>query len=161
SEDDPSDTIRPRLEVAGAVLSRIHYVTMVQDRSSKKKRGFDLTQDIERLEETIKKIGDVVLVIIDPMSAYMGKPGKLDSYRISDVRAVLAPLTEMAARQAVAIIGIEHLNKTQGLKALLRLAGSVALVAAPRSVIIFVRDEEDKERRLFLPSKNNNAPEEF
>jgi hypothetical protein len=161
SEDDPADTIRPRLEVMGADLERIHFISMVKEKSGKGKRGFDLTQDIERLERLIQEIGNVALIIIDPMSAYMGKPGKLDSYRTSDVRAVLSPLGEMAARCGVAIVGVDHLNKTAGLKALLRIAGSIAFAAAPRSLIIFVRDEEEADRRLFLPAKNNNAPEEF
>jgi hypothetical protein len=161
SEDDPADTIRPRLEVMGADLERIHFITMVKEKGGKGKRGFDLTQDIERLERLIQEIGNVVLIIVDPMSAYMGKPGKLDSYRTSDVRAVLSPLGEMAGRCGVAIVGVDHLNKTAGLKALLRIAGSIAFAAAPRSLIIFVRDEEEADRRLFLPAKNNNAPEEF
>jgi putative DNA primase/helicase len=161
AEDDAADTLRPRLEVAGADLDRIHYVSMVKEKKGGHKRGFDLTQDIERLETKIIEIGNVVMVIIDPVSAYLGKPGKLDSYRQTDVRGTLSPLEEMVARHQVAVVGIDHLNKKSGLKALLRVGGSIAFTAAPRSVIIFVRDEEDLERRLFLPAKNNNAPEEY
>ena len=161
AEDDAADTLRPRLEVAGADLDRIHYVSMVKEKKGGHQRGFDLTQDIERLETKIIEIGSVVMVIIDPVSAYLGKPGKLDSYRQTDVRATLSPLEEMVARHQVAVVGIDHLNKKSGLKALLRVGGSIAFTAAPRSVIIFVRDEEDLERRLFLPAKNNNAPEEY
>jgi hypothetical protein len=162
AEDDPADTLRPRLEVAGADLNRIHYVSMVKQKDGKGQRGFDLTQDIARLERKIIEIGNVVLVIIDPVSAYLGKPGKLDSYRQTDVRATLAPLEALAARLGVAFIGIEHLNKSSGLKALLRVAGSIAFAAAPRALIIIARDEEDdKDRRLFLPAKNNVAPEEY
>jgi putative DNA primase/helicase len=155
AEDDAADTIRPRLEVMGANLERVHNITMGKEERGKGKRSFDMTQDIERLERLIQEIGEVVLVVIDPLSAYLGKPGKLDSYRNTDVRAVLSPLGAMAARCGVAVIGIDHLNKTPGVKALLRLAGSIAFAAAPRAIYVFVRDEEDEDRRLFLPAKNN------
>jgi hypothetical protein len=146
AEDDPADTLRPRLEVAGADLDRIHYVKMIKAKKGEHKRGFDLTQDIARLERKIIEVG-AKLVIIDPVSAYLGKPGKLDSYRITDVRATLSPVEEMAARCGAAVIGIDHLNKKSGLKALLRVGGSIAFAAAPRSLIIFARDEEDPDRR--------------
>jgi putative DNA primase/helicase len=134
---------------------------MVREKSGKGQRGFDLTQDIERLERKIIEIGDIKLIIFDPVSAYLGKPGKLDTYRQSDVRGTLSPLEMMAARCGVAIVGIEHLTKKNEGKALLRVAGSIAFAAAPRSIIIFVRDEEEKDRRLVLPAENNNAPEEY
>jgi putative DNA primase/helicase len=156
AEDDLADTVRPRLEVAGADLNRVNVIQMVKD-NGQPGRCFDLTRDIERLEELIAQMGDVVLVGIDPMSAYMGRPGKLDSHRNSDIRAALAPLHEMASRQGVAVIGIDHLNKGGGTQAMLRVVGSIAFVGAPRSVYLIVRDDNDEQRRLFLPIKNNLA----
>jgi putative DNA primase/helicase len=154
AEDDVADTVRPRLEVAGANLARVHIITAVKTKEGPR-RNFDLSQDIERLEQAIHAIGNVVLIIIDPFSAYMGKPGKLDSYRSTDVRSVLAPLQEMAARHGIAIIGIGHLNKSGSSPAMLRVLDSVAFVAASRGVYLVVRDPENEDRRLFLPVKNN------
>jgi putative DNA primase/helicase len=57
AEDDAADTIKPRLEVAGGDPDRVHYVPMVREKSGKGQRGFDLTQDIERLERKIIEIG--------------------------------------------------------------------------------------------------------
>ena len=155
AEDDVADTVRPRLEVAGADLARVHVIIAIKAANGAGPRSFDLSQDIGRLEKAIGEIGDVLLVIIDPISAYMGKPGKLDSYRSTDVRATLAPLQETAARCGVAVIGIDHLNKSGGAQAMLRVLGSIAFVAAARAVYVIVRDEEDGERRLMLPAKNN------
>jgi hypothetical protein len=118
-------------------------------------RSFDLTRDIRRLEILINEIGDVVLVGIDPISAYMGKPGKLDSHRETDIRGTLMPLSEMAERRNVAIIGINHLNKNSSTEAMLRIVGSIAFVGGPRAAYFIVRDDEDDDRRLFLPVKNN------
>ncbi len=155
AEDDVADTVRPRLEVAGADLARVHVIASIKAANGAGPRSFDLSQDIGRLEKAIGEIGDVLLVIIDPISAYMGKPGKLDSYRSTDVRATLAPLQEMAARCGVAVVGIDHLNKSGGAQAMMRVLGSVAFVAAARAVYVVVRDEDDGERRLMLPAKNN------
>lgn len=155
AEDDVADTVRPRLEVAGADLARVHVIVALKATNGAGPRSFDLSQDIGRLEKAISEIGDVLLVVIDPISAYMGKPGKLDSYRSTDVRATLSPLQETAARCGVAVVGIDHLNKSGGAQAMMRVLGSVAFVAAARAVYVVVRDEEDDARRLMLPAKNN------
>ena len=154
AEDDVADTVRPRLEVAGANLKRVHVIKAIKLKNQGP-RTFDLYQDIARLEDAVKKLGDVMMIIIDPISAYMGKPGKLDSYRSTDVRSTLAPLQEMAARCGPAVIGIDHLTKSGGMQALLRVLGSIGFVAAARAVYLIARDEEDDDRRLFLPVKNN------
>jgi hypothetical protein len=54
---------------------------------------FDLGQDLVLLADHMKAIGDVALVVIDPISAYMGC-GKIDTHKTSDVRAVLTMLRE-------------------------------------------------------------------
>jgi hypothetical protein len=154
AEDDVADTVRPRLEVAGADLERVHVITAV-DTKQGGRRTFDLGQDIKRLEREVLRIGDVNLIVVDPFSAYMGKPGKIDTFRSTDVRSTLAPLQDMAARLEVAVLGIGHLNKSGSMTALMRVLDSVAFVAAARGVYIIVRDPEDDERRLFLPVKNN------
>jgi putative DNA primase/helicase len=65
---------------------------------------------LETLRQKIKSMGDVKLVIIDPISAYFGI-GKIDSFRTTDVRAVLTPLATLAAEMKVAIVGVMHFNK--------------------------------------------------
>jgi putative DNA primase/helicase len=156
AEDDLADTVRPRFEVAGGDPIRLIVIKMVKE-DGQPIRGFDLTEDIKRLEILIENIGDAIAVGIDPLTAYMGRPGKLDSYRASDIRATLSPLHEMAARTRVGIIGLEHVNKNEGAKAMMRVSGSVALVAAPRAAYLMVRDVEREDRRLFLLLKNNLA----
>jgi hypothetical protein len=156
AEDGVGDTIVTRLIVAGAELRRIRVITAARGDGGKE-RTFDLNSDIEHLRQLIKEMGAVALVAIDPMSAYMGKPGKLDSYRNTDIRGVLAPLAKMADDCNVAVVGIDHLNKNSQAQALLRLGGSIGFAAAPRALYIVVRDKEDPDRRLFLPAKNNIA----
>jgi hypothetical protein len=155
AEDDIADTVRPRLEVAGADLSRIHVIKAVNIQGEGP-RGFNLIADVFRLGLVLQHIGDVKMIIIDPISAYMGKPGgKFDSHRSTDVRATLAPLQELAARHKVAVVAIDHLNKSGGTTALLRVLNSIAFVAAARAVYFIMRDDDEADRRLLLAAKNN------
>jgi hypothetical protein len=93
-EDDAADTLAPRLEAAGADRSRIHIIKMFHTEGND--RVFSLVTDLEALRRTIVDIGDVKLVIIDPITAYLGF-GTVDSFRTADVRAVLTPLVTLAA----------------------------------------------------------------
>jgi putative DNA primase/helicase len=121
------------------------------------KRMFSLVTDLALLEAKIKEIGNVVLVVIDPMSAYLGV-NKLDAYRTSDVRGVLTPLAALAENYHCAIIGVMHFNKNSNVNnAMLRLSDSLAFVAAPRHAFVVI-DQPDTESRLFAKAKNNLAP---
>ena len=93
-------------------------------------RMFNLATDLALLLSKIDEIGDVVLVIIDPVSAYLGV-GKVNNSSTTDVRAVLAPLTKLAEEKKISIIGIMHFNKKADVtNAMLRIADSLAYVAA-------------------------------
>lgn len=161
AEDDAADTIRPRLEAAGADLGRVHIVQAVRSGFSadgdEMRRLFSLREDVRQLEKVLAEIGGVALVSIDPVSAYLGGT---DSHNNADVRALLSPLSEMAARTSAAIVAVSHLNKggaSASGDALLRVTGSLAFVAAARGAYIVAKDPENDKRRLFLPAKNNLA----
>ena len=156
AEDDAADTIVPRLLAAGAELSRVHIITAVKAEEGTGRRGFNLQADLRLLEEEIERLGDVRSVVIDPVSSYLGK---MDSHRNSDTRAVLEPISEMAARIRVAVVSVTHLNKGGGGSALSRVIGSIAFVAQARAAFIVCRDPANGERRLMLPCKNNIGPE--
>jgi hypothetical protein len=155
AEDDPEDTIRPRLEAAGADLARCYILRAVREiegDGTERKRLFSLDRDLPRLEQALAAIEDMALVIIDPITAYLGDT---DSYRNAGVRALLAPLGELAAKHGVAILAVSHLRKSIAGDAVLQVTDSLAFAAAARGVYIVARDPKDAERRLFLPAKNN------
>ena len=151
AEDGLSDTVRPRLDAMSGDPARVHVITAI--RAGERERGFDLTKDVEHLESAIKKTG-ADLVVIDPVSAYLGKA---DSYKDAEVRGILAPVAALAERTGVAIIGIMHLTKSQQRQAIHRAQGSIAFVGAARAVFAVAADRGDPERRLFLPVKMNVA----
>ncbi len=157
AEDGAADTIVPRLHAVGADLGRVQIVSAVRSEDGRGRRSFNLQADIALLEKEIARIGDVALVVIDPISSYLGKT---DSHKNADVRGVLEPLGEMAERTRVAVLSITHFSKTgggTGAKALHKFIGSIAFVGAPRIAFVVLEDPEDQDRRLFLHAKNNLA----
>jgi putative DNA primase/helicase len=157
AEDDNRDTIIPRLAAAGANLKRVAFVNGA--RVDGEDKSFSLVTDLALLHKAIKKIGNVVLVIIDPVSAYLGA-GKVDSRSATDVRGVLTPLKQLTEELHIAVIGIAHFNKKDDIKsALLRVSDSIAYVAAARHVYAVLDDPEDKNSKLFVKAKNNLAPD--
>lgn len=156
AEDDAEDTLAPRLEAAGADLTRVHILDAIQselENGEKVTRGFDLSQDIARLIIKMREIGDVRLVSIDPVLAYVGQTK--DSHKTSDVRGILAPLNVAAYEAGAAIILVNHLNKSTGMSAINRGTGSNAWAAAARAVFGVIADKEDQGKRYFLTLKNN------
>jgi hypothetical protein len=71
AEDTKDQVIVPRLMAAGADLSRITFLEAIKQ--DDKERMLLLGEDIEVLEQAIKDIGNVCLVAIDPITAFMGK----------------------------------------------------------------------------------------
>lgn len=153
AEDGVADTIRPRFDAAGGDPTKVRVIRATSCEGRIK--SFDLGADLALLEEEIKRHPDTRLVGIDPASSYMGK---VDSHKNADVRSVLEPLAEMAERLRIAIVAITHFSKGEG-KAINRIIGSIAYVAAARTAFAVVADPDDdaKLRRLFLHVKNNIA----
>lgn len=158
AEDDAADTIKPRLDAAGADVTRVYLVSAVQQRDGKGRRVFSLQIDLPLLEQEIASIGNVRLVIIDPISSYLGKT---DSHKNSDVRATLEPVGDMATRVGVAVVSITHFAKGAGRNAINSFIGSVGFVGVSRAGFTVTRDpeSEDPARRLFVTAKNNLAPD--
>jgi putative DNA primase/helicase len=117
-------------------------------------KQFHLTDDIEALCDAIDRVGDVRLVTIDPVTAYLGNDQRVDSNKNASVRSALAPLQSRAARLDFAAVGISHLNKGGGTEALMRVLGSMAFIAAARAAFLVVA-EKGTTRSLFIPMKNN------
>ncbi|MGI9070752.1 MAG: AAA family ATPase [Bryobacteraceae bacterium] len=160
AEDDTADTLRPRLEAAGADLNRVHVIEGViaghTGEGTQRNRLFSLQSDLESLGRTLVKLREVAAVVIDPISAYLGEA---DSHKNAEVRSLLAPLGELAALHNTAIIGVSHLNKAAGTQAMMRVSGSLAFVAAARAAYLVAADPQERSRRVFLPLKNNLGPD--
>lgn len=158
AEDGLGDTVRTRADAAKADVRRIYCLNAVHDGDGKPS-SFSLQEDLELLGEKVREIGDVALVIIDPITAYLGA-GRIDTRRTADVRAVLSPLKDFAEAHNITVLGLTHPSKTVT-KAMNAATGSQAFIAAARSAYLFTREMNDGQetgRTLMLPIKNNLAP---
>lgn len=157
AEDDVADTIRPRLDAAGADVTRIVVLEAVKHRDpetgAELSAPFCLASDLPSLELAVERVRDCRVVVIDPITAYLGR---IDSHKNADLRAALAPLSELAGRHHVAVVAVTHLRKSEG-PAVYRAMGSLAFTAAARAVWAVTKDRDDPRRRLVLPIKNNLA----
>ena len=142
-----ADTIKPRLESAGADCTRV----LVIDEGKR-----ELTLCDARLEEAIRRTG-AKLIVLDPLQAYLGSD--VDMHRANEVRPVLKRLSLMAERTQCAVILIGHMNKAQGLKSGYRGLGSIDFRASARSVLIVGRLKSGDMLRIVAQDKNSLAPE--
>lgn len=157
AEDEPEDTIRPRLEACNANLDHIFIIDAILEKNTDLPlRNFNLKNDITRLEEMLEDLKikgiNIFLIIIDPITAYLGG---IDAHKNADVRGLLAPLNQLASKHQIAIVAISHLNKNSSNEVLMRVSGSIAFIAAARAAFLVARDNEDENKLLFLPLKNN------
>lgn len=160
AEDSIEDTIVPRLAALGAARGHVMLVRRIReanDAGEITRRSFNLARDLPHLERTLDRNPETRLVVIDPVSAYMGR---VDSHKNAEVRSdILDPLAELAERRNVTVLAVTHFNKGTGGNSLERISGSVAFPAAARVVWGFSKDPEDPNRRLMLFGKSNVGPE--
>jgi RecA-family ATPase len=157
-EDDPADTLVPRLIAAGADRTRIHFVRNA--REDGRTRAFDPARDMGALEKEVRRVGDVALVIIDPVALIATK----DSHKNAETRRDLQPLADLCQATGAATLGVHHLAKgTAGREPQERLIGSIAFAAVARVVMIAAKQPAQNvvsERRILMRAKSNIGPDD-
>jgi AAA domain len=155
AEDGVADTIRPRLELAGANLDRVTSLATLPTNDGHER----LTVIPDDLLQVIELVQDVaaVLVIVDPLMAFLSS--KVNAHRDQDVRRALAPLAMAANKYRFAVVVVRHLNKSTATgNPLYRGGGSIGIGGAARSEMIVGEDPANKERKIAAPTKSNLGP---
>ena len=156
-EDDPSDTLMPRLIAAGANPSRVFFVG--DNTVTGESRPFDPAKDIGLLLEAALRLPKLRLMVFDPIvNAVAG-----DGHKNTEVRRALQPLVDFASKIGASLIGITHFSKGgQGSDPTKRVMGSVAFTAVARVVMVAAKNKDDdgNERRVFARSKSNIGPDD-
>ena len=145
AEDGLADTVKPRLEAAGANCENISVI----DESIKSLSMID-----ERLEEAVIRT-KAKLLILDPIQAYLG--GGMDMNRANEARDMTKKLATLAEKYQCAIVLVGHMNKAAGNKAAYRGMGSIDFFAVARSVMLVGRIEGQSNLRAMIQIKNNLA----
>jgi putative DNA primase/helicase len=137
-EDDVDDTTTPRLQAAGADLSKIHFLKSVITDEGKgatpEEREIQFDRDLVQIEDHLKANPEIRLIVVDPVSNYLGS-AKMNSEQ--EVRAVLIPLKNLAERMNVSVIAVMHLNKKSDTSAINRVGGAMAFVGVARAAYLF------------------------
>ena len=146
AEDGLDDTVRPRLDAAGADCERVHL--------------WDWQSVLPRLPDCADWLGDrvvehdVKLVILDTLTTFLASG--IDSHRDQDVRRALTPLVKMASKSGAAVLAVRHLNKSQQSSAMQRGMGSMAFTGLARAVW-HAGPHPDEDAMVLAAVKNNLA----
>jgi hypothetical protein len=151
AEDDGADTIRPRLDAAGAEAGRVHLLTHVRDRRGA--RPLEIPGDLPALDVAARR-HEARLVIIDPLMSYLSG---VDAARDQDVRRALYRLARLAARRRCAVVCLRHLSKMGGDKAIYRGGGSIGIIGSARAGLLVAADPDSERHRLLAVTKANLA----
>ena len=154
-EDGAADTVKPRLRVHGADMSKVF---RVQATANEIEDLLTLPDDLPLLRPYIEQHA-VKVVQIDPLSAFLS--GNLNTWNDANVRQALAPMAQLAEETGAAFIGSVHLNKKSSVNVLDRAMGSIAFTGVARSNYLIgihpedVKEPEEKQRKIFAPAKRN------
>lgn len=157
-EDDPADTLLPRLLAMGADVQRVYFVSGT--RIDGKMQPFDPARDMVQLAAEAERIGSIAMLIVDPVvSAVMG-----DSHKNTEVRRALQPLVDLGAGLRAAVLGISHFSKgSAGREPTERVAGSLAFGAVARIVMCVAKikgKDGDDDKRILARAKSNIGPDD-
>lgn len=141
-EDDPSYSMAWRLGAAHAALDMVHDMTEVQGRE------FQLPGDVPLLREEMLRLGDVKLVIIDPLSQVSEKSLQANA---TVRKYVWGPLRQLARDTGAAIVVMCHTVKSG------QFQGSAGLTQAARVVLKVTRDKADPRVRVLSIFKGNDV----
>ena len=155
TEDDPNDTIRPRLDAHNANVSKIHLLRgiNVQKPNAEPDESAFTLKDVDQLAEAIRKVKDCRLVVIDPVGSFIGKG--TDAHRDNEVRSLLTPVSRIAESHGIAVLVVMHRRKSEAVFADDTAMGSTAFTGLARAVWHLSSDPDDPARRLVLAGKFN------
>lgn len=156
-EDDPETTILPRVIAAGGDRTKLYtpdFVTKTDETLTTTRSAlFDLFHQFETILNTCRGNPNIRLVVIDPITAFMGDG---DSNSSTDVRNLLKVMSEMARDMDVTFLIVTHQNKkTETSDPMFRVQGSIAWVGAARSAFVFEELCERVEGGIVTPVKIN------
>lgn len=163
AEDDPHDTIIPRLIAVNADFDHV-FILNVRERETDGTlldAALALPSDGPRLQTALEG-RNIRFIVLDPVSAFLD--AAVDSYKNASVRRALQPLKTVAEAVGASIIAITHLTKGfQANEPLDRVIDSVAFTALARSVMLMSADPDDEQgtrgsTKVMLLAKANLAP---
>jgi len=156
SEDGLDDVIWPRLVAAKADLCRVQVLKSViteDDKKKKKRRTIAFNEDVSVLRGLIKRIPDLALVIVDPITSYYG----CDANKSREIKPILDKLKELCDETGVAMLAVAHFSKRIDVGPLQQIAGDVSIGGTARTVWTFSEDPDKENEYLMTCAKGNHS----
>jgi hypothetical protein len=154
TEDGIADTVVPRLVAAKANLENVHIIKCVtpEDGDSKKKRMLMLKDDIVRIHRYLKAHPQISLVVLDPLTSYLGE---VDYNKDKEIRPVMDALSALCDKTKVTFVAVMHLNKRSDVGAIHKILGASSVAGSARVAWGFSPDPENRELKHMSLIKNN------
>jgi len=149
-EDDLADTVKPRLRMAGADISRVKLFKVTAKHDDKETDlATALDRDYQGLVDTVRSLDDLALIVIDPITNYLGGQSM---NKEEDIRGNISmPLKSLAQERCVCIVTVGHLNKRDKEATVLQRAmGAAAFTGVPRKVFAFGNDPDDDNKHAHI-----------
>ena len=154
AEESAAKALVPRLRVAGAALDRVS-IADIRLKCANHSELFSLAEGTGPIEAALGEMNNPRLIIIDSLTSCTAG---IDTFRTDAFGPVLADLAQLSERKNVTTLCLAHFTKAVTNGAMLRVLGSVAVVALARAVYMLARHPDDPKRSLFVPVKNSYAP---
>lgn len=156
AEDDIETQIKPKLIAAGADCSKIHFIKSKIGTTSKKHKFLELDKDIFILEQKINELKDVSLIVIDPITYFIGNVKDIST----EVANFLLSLSQLSKEYKFATALNKHLRKAaSGAKGIINavneVAGSGAWVNTPRKCFLITNHHEENGVKVISNMKDN------
>jgi hypothetical protein len=158
TEDDFDDTILPRFLAAGGDRDRLHFVegSCPENVDNDWIDAVSLGRDFAALRATIEQLPDLALVIIDPISDYLGRARINDT---GEVRALFTPIIKLAQQKKFAVVAIGHINRREDAPVQQRSLGAEAFYGKARSAIVFGKGpDQEKYEHTMIEDRNKTVP---
>lgn len=152
SEDSREHTVVPRLLAAGADLSRVIFIDVETEFTTE--GNVILPYDNNELDALIAEYG-VTFIVLDAATSAMS--ANLSGKDDRDVRRFLEPLSQLAAKHNIVILGLVHFGKRDGADSGKLILGSIAWSQVARSVLSVALDP-DSGNIVVTNTKGNLAP---
>lgn len=144
TEDSTAIDLKPRLVAAGANIARCFVI----------QQHVRLPDDLDALRDLARDLGNVGLLVIDPVANHIGDR---DSNSDAQVRDAIAGLNKLADELGCLLIGVRHPGKDRSRGALASILGSTAWVDTPRAVVMIAADDESPDVRVIQVVAGNRS----
>lgn len=157
-EDDPYDTIAPRLAAYGidpAILPVYQGTRTIEEDGTEVVSLFDVNLHLPAIEQFLTDNPDTKLLIIDPVQTFLGQT-ELNAN--TAINVALGSIAAMAQHHGIAVLLVTHFNKRGDQAALDRIIGSRGFTGTVRAAFQVTPDREVKGRCILSCTKQQNGP---